>query len=57
MWALLCEWTPEINSPERNLLTQALLHNGGTSLAVQYIMAQVATGVVAAPTAATGQPT
>ncbi|MCI2421379.1 isochorismatase family protein [Saccharopolyspora sp. K220] len=50
--ALLCEWTPEINSPERNLVTEALLQHGGTSLAVQYVMAQVSAGIVSAPDAA-----
>ena len=52
-WAVLTsEWTPELNSPERSLLTEILVDHGGkTSYAVQYLMAQISAGLVPAPEA------
>ena len=48
---VVAEWTPDYTSPERNALTDALLrHGGGVSLAVQYLLAQVAAGLVPMPT-------
>ena len=48
--AVLSEWTPEINSPERSLLTEVWLQNGGAvSIALQYMVAQVSAEVVPAP--------
>lgn len=39
--AMICEWTPEIYSPERKAATGAVLRDAGTSLAAQYINAQI----------------
>ena len=47
---VISEWTPEITSQERGLLTEVILQNGGaTSLAVQYMMAQISAGLVPTP--------
>jgi nicotinamidase-related amidase len=57
-WAVLTsEWTPEINSPERSLLTEVLVDHGGkTSYAVQYLMAQISAGLVPAPETMAAEP-
>ncbi len=48
---VVAEWTPDYTSPERLALTNALLrYGGGVSLAVQYLFAQVAAGLVPMPT-------
>ena len=48
--ALVSEWTPDYTSPERGLLLEAQLqHTGATSLAIQYVMAQISAGLVPAP--------
>jgi len=48
---VVSEWTPDYTSPERNALTDALIrHGGGVSLSIQYLLAQVAAGLVPMPT-------
>ncbi len=50
-WAVVTsEWTPDFTSPERSRLTDVLLENtGASSLAAQYMLAQVSAGLVPAP--------
>jgi nicotinamidase-related amidase len=50
-FAVVVEWTPDYTSPERGASTDATIrHGGGTSLMVQYLIAQVSAGIVPAPT-------
>jgi nicotinamidase-related amidase len=46
--AMICEWTPEIYSAERQALTDAVMRDAGLAIAVQYINAQIAGGIVTA---------
>lgn len=47
--AVLSEWTPEINSPERAALTDVVSQHGGASgLWVDYVLEQVKAGIVKA---------
>jgi nicotinamidase-related amidase len=50
-WAVVGEWAPDNNMPEKpRLLPDVVLkHGGGTSLAAEYMMAQVQAGLVPAP--------
>ena len=49
--AVVSEWSPDYTSPARAALTEVLLQHGGISaLAVEYVMAQVSSGLVPAPT-------
>ena len=50
--AVISEWTPDINSPERAALSEALGRRAGTSsLWFEYVFAQIEGGIVPAPTA------
>jgi nicotinamidase-related amidase len=47
---VVSEWTPDYTSPERGRLTEVLIDHGGASSSVaQYVLAQVAAGLVPAP--------
>lgn len=47
---VVSEWAPDYTSPARSALTEVFLqHGGATSLAVQYVMAQISAGLVKAP--------
>lgn len=49
--AVVAEWTPDYTSPERMALTDVLIrHGAGVSLSAQYMLAQVAAGLVPMPT-------
>lgn len=48
--AVFSEWTPDYTSPERNALSEVLAQHGGASnLSFQYVMAQLAAGLVPVP--------
>jgi nicotinamidase-related amidase len=50
-WAAVgAEWAPDFTSPERDRLNAAVLqHGGGVGLAAEYVMAQLAAGLVPPP--------
>lgn len=48
--AVISEWTPEVTSPERAAIVDALSQRGGaSSLWIDYVFAKVKSGVVPAP--------
>ena len=52
--AVVAEWAPDYTSPERNLVNDVVLqHGGGVGLAAEYMIAQLAAGLVSAPAWAT----
>ncbi len=52
--AVVAEWAPDYTSPERNLVNDVVLrHGGGVGLAAEYMIAQLAAGLVSPPAWAT----
>jgi nicotinamidase-related amidase len=48
--AVVSEWAPDYTSPERAAINPvALQHGGGVALALEYVLAQIAAGIVPAP--------